>query len=247
MKNVDRIIGYLSNEMSGAEKEAFERALESNELLKKEYEEIEFAYRLVDRQLWKQDEERFKNRLLEVMNKKAFTRSSNRRLRKGMWYFLIPIAASLTLLVLVFTQNPSTEKIYSRFFDPGGDPVLEILSQQTRGGTDTALRLYSEGAYDESFKQLSQMFEEDPEAQEVRLYLLLNSMELDREQNIVEKVMQQPATTDHQVGQAITWYSSLALIKSGQPEEAAKILEPLTLHPGPYEKVAKKLKKILLK
>ena len=47
--------------------------------------------------------------------------------------------------------------------------------------------------------------------------------------------------------QSISWYSTMALIKSDKQGAALEKLHPLTEHEGPYQNDAIKLEKVLLK
>ena len=52
---------------------------------------------------------------------------------------------------------------------------------------------------------------------------------------------------DHQLGQALVWYTTLALLKSGRLEEAGTQLMPLTEQPGLIRQMPVRLQKMLLK
>jgi len=59
MSYVDHIIKYLSGELSQEEASTFEKELESDAALKREFEEQSAAYRLIRDQLHKRDEKLF--------------------------------------------------------------------------------------------------------------------------------------------------------------------------------------------
>ena len=81
----------------------------------------------------------------------------------------------------------------------------------------------------------------------VLLYYLLSAIELDRQDEAVKMMMVENSDDMDLTDQAITWYTTLALLKSGQREAAFAKLHPLTQQPGPYRSDAIKLEKVLLK
>ena len=247
MNNVDLIIKYLSGEMKQDETRSFEKDLSSNPVLKEEYEDVSAAFQLIREQLQKRDEDSFRANLLEVMEKstpKKQDRSFGHRLR---WYFLLPLAASLAILLAIFLMNRGSERTLTRFFDPGNDPVVLAYNQGTRGETETGIVLYHGGFYQKSMETMTDLMNRNPDNQLALLYYLLASMELDLQEEALEKVEAIPVYMDHQLGQSIIWYSALALVKSGRMEEAASQLLPLSEQPGPYQRVAVRLQKMLLK
>jgi hypothetical protein len=94
---------------------------------------------------------------------------------------------------------------------------------------------------------LSARVTEESENKLFRLYYLLSSMELDRQQEVLEHVgLEHPVGLDP-LDQSLSWYSALALIKSDRREAALEKLHPLTEQQGPYQNDAIKLEKVLLK
>ena len=247
MKYVDLIIKYLSGEMSQGESGSFEKDLVSNKLLREEYEQVSAAYRLIKTQLWKKDEEAFRSKLREVMDRPPREIERNVRAQRSRWYFILPLAGSLAILMAIFLMSRRPDRLFSQFYNPGKDRVILAYNQETRGGIEVGINLYNRGFYSESLQKTSEAIDQNSENQLALLYYLLASIELDLQEDAISIIGTVHITTDHQLGQSLIWYTSLAMIKSGRREEAAATLSPLIQNPGPYEAEARKLKKILLK
>ncbi len=123
MNNVDLIIKYLSGDMNLEEAESFEKDLASNLVLKEEYNDVSEAYRLIKDQLQKRDVDSFKGKLLEVMEQTSPKIRNKVFRRRPGWYFVLPLAASLAILLALFLMDNGPERILSRFFNPQKDPV----------------------------------------------------------------------------------------------------------------------------
>ncbi|MCK5138104.1 MAG: hypothetical protein KAR19_20135 [Bacteroidales bacterium] len=247
MKHVDLIIKYLSGDMSQDESRSFEKDLASNSLLQEEFEEVSDAFRLIKAQLWKRDEDAFRAKLREVMNKSSGRFESSVRRQRPKWYFILPLAGSLAILMTVYLANRGADRLFSHFFNPGKDPVILAYNQETRGEVETGIFLYNRGYYMESIQKTTKLISQNPDNQLALLYYLLASIEVDQEEDAINTVNAVQVNTDHQLGQSLTWYTSLAMIKLGRREEAAECLHLLIQYPGPYEAKARRLKKMLLK
>ena len=247
MNNVDPIIKYLSEEMHHEEARSFEKDLESNPALKEEFEEISAAFQLIKDQLQKRDEVSFREKLLDVMEHSNSKLQGQTIRHRPKWYFLVPLAASLAILLAVYLMNRGTDRILSRFYDPTNDPVVLAFNQGTRGDTESGINLYQRGLYKETREKMSELMVQDPENKIALLYYLLASMEVDQPEDALQKVLDFQINHDHQLGQSIIWYTTLAFIKLDRLEEAATHLLPLAEHPGPYQTDARRLQKVLLK
>ncbi len=247
MNNVDLIIKYISGDMNLEEAESFEKDLASNHVLKEEYNDVSEAYRLIKDQLQKRDVDAFKGKLLEVMEQTSpKIRHKVFRYWPG-WYFVLPLAASLAILLALFLIDNSPERILSRFFNPQKDPVVLAYKQGTRGDPASGIMLYQVGRYGECMDKLSHRLDQDPNNQTVLLFYLLASMELDVQEDVVKLIQSLPCNTEHPLGQSLIWYTSLAQIKSGRLEEAEIQIRPLIEQAGPYQADAGRMQKMLLK
>ena len=159
------------------------------------------------------------------------------------WYFLLPLAGSLAILLAVYLMNRGTDRMITRFYDPNNDPIVLALNQGTRGEAEAGIMLYQRALYEETWKKMSDAVSGATGPH----YYLLASIELDRQDDAIERAFDSQTNHDHQLGQSIIWYTTLALIKSDRLEEAAIHLIPIVDHPGAYQTDARRLQKMLLK
>ena len=247
MSNVDQIIKYLDNAMTMEEARSFEQELASNEKLKAEFGEVSAAFRLIRDQLQKRDEDSFRAKLKEVMERPVSNRNGKSISKRSNWYLLISLAASLAIVLTVFLINRNGERIMARFYHPEKDPVVLAFNQGSRGKTESAIAWYQKGDFQKTMEIMSEVLDHNPENQMALLYYLLASIELDQESEALKRIATVAMQTDHQAGQSVAWYTALALVKSECMEEAVTKLQPLIELSGPYQRDAKRLQKVLLK
>lgn len=247
MNYVDRILKYLSGELSPDELRSFQEDLASNAELQKEHEEVSAAFELIRDQLQLRDELSFRQKLQEAMDHEPAPSVRPARRIRPWWYLLVAVAATLAILLVVNLGAPGNEKLWSRYYKPEKDPVLLAYHQDTRGEQDAAIVQFQSGNYREAMRMLEPMVSKAPENKGLLLYYLLSAMELNREGEIIDTVMAADFELSHLADQALSWYGALALVKSDRRQEALKMLNPLLQEPGPYQSRAEKLLKLLLK
>lgn len=248
MSYVDLIIKYLSGDLSQDETTSFEKELESNGELKREFEQQSAAYRLIRDQLQKRDEEDFLKKLQEAMNPDRPVPESRKKLLWTRWF--IPLAAASILAIIVISTRSiqyGNESVFSRYYEPSGDPVVLAFNQDTRGESEPGILYYRNGNYQKSMELLSLRIVEERENQQLMLYCLLSAIELDRQDEVMGLVLIDDTVKMDLPDQAITWYTTLALLKSERREAALEKIHLLTGLPGPYQSDAIKLEKVLLK
>jgi tetratricopeptide (TPR) repeat protein len=247
MKYVDPIIKYLSGEMTREERGSFEQKIQSNQQLREEFEHASSAWELVRSQLQERDANAFRSTLVAAMEKVDGARGKSPRRGPSRLFILLPLAASIAILLAVYVVNRFPAQPFTKFYHPGRDPVLLAFNQGTRGETGSAISLFNQGNFEEARAELRSLLAINPQDQLAMLYLLLASMELNRADDALEMILNTEADSHEQLGQALTWYTSLALIEKERFEEAAVQLHPLVIAPGPYQSQARRLEKMLLK
>ncbi len=247
MSNVDRIIKYLSGEMEPGQGDNFRKEVESDPVLKEEFVEVSAAFDLIRDQLQRQDDNEFRARLREVMEKNVITRQQRGKNRMHWRYFLLPLAGALALLIVLILQENVRERVFSKFYHPENDAVVLALNQGTRGTAGRGIHCFTEGDYPCCMQEMDRILQEDPGNQQALLYYLLASIETGRQEEALLKYREVKVEVGLQPGQSIIWYASLAMVKSGQPEEAADELGRLLEVRGPYRSGALRMKKMLLK
>ena len=246
MSYVDLIIKYLSGDLSSEESRAFEGRLESDAGLKAAFEEQSAAYDLIREQLQKRDQQAFEKKLAEAMGPTVPISAPGKTLKR-LWWIVPAIACFLAIVLILFLQKPGNERLFSRYHDPAGDPLVLAYYQQTRGKTEPGINHYRQGDYELAMDLLAVRISEEQENKLIQLYYLLAAIESDREQEALRLIEPETALPLDLLDQSIRWYSVLALLKSDRRAEALKLLKPLTDQAGSYQADALKLKKVLLK
>ena len=127
------------------------------------------------------------------------------------------------------------------------DQVVLAYSQDTRGTYIPGISHYLLGDYRGAMELLSEQYTLDKDNKLIQIYLLLSSLELDRQQEVLEMLGPEHRPAKDVLDQSLCWYSTLALIKSDRREAALERLNPLTEQEGPYQSDAIRLEKVLLK
>lgn len=247
MNNVDLFIKYLSGDMNPEEARSLEDKLASEPGFKEQFEEVSSAYKLIRTQLRKRDLDDFTRTLLDVMDKSDGEQASPRRRIRSWWYLPLALAGSLAILFTVFRINPDGNKLFSRYYQPGEDPVLLAYSQSTRGPAESGILYFQLGQYAKTVEVMTGLIEEDSGNHLALLYFLLASIETGIPDQAIEKLAPLHLSIEHQLGQALYWYQALALVKMDRFEDADLFLLALIEQQGPYQSMARSLQKNLLK
>jgi hypothetical protein len=247
MNNVDLFINYLSGQLNDQETNQLKQKLAADPDFQKEFDQVSEAYKLISEQLRKRDENAFRSKLMEVMERKDPGPVRYNRLRRAWVYTMLPLAGALALLLVLMLTGRDQERIVSRFYHPDKDPLLLASSQVTRGETAHGFMLFHEGKYKKCMDEMSLLLERNPENRLAVLYHLLASMEVGMEEAGLQKYGELELESMDQLDRSLLWYSSLALIKSGRMEQANGNLVSLVNAPGPYRSEAMRLQKVLLK
>ena len=247
MSYIDLIIKYLAGDLSEEEAAAFEKELESDAELKASYERHAAAYELIRHQLQNRDEVAFKTQLLNIMNRQSPPEPVRKAGFRFRWLIAASAACLLAFLLIFLPVHPGNQKILSRYYHPERDPVVLALEQDTRGTPEPGIAAYNNGDFERAMELLLARFGETGDPERIQLYCLLASMELDRQQEVLPRIIPGEAPPQDMTGRALTWYVALALIKSDRRPEALEFIHILAEQKGPYQPEAIKLEKVLLK
>ncbi len=247
MSYVDLIIKYLSGDLSREETISFEKELESNDALKEAFEAQSAAFELIRDQLQKRDQQAFSAKLKEAMSHDAPISASSKAGLRSWWYIPPAVACSLAILFIILMNHPGNDRVLSRYHRPTKDPVVLAFYQDTRGVSEPGIAHYHQGNYAKAMELLSIRITQESDSKTILLFYLLSAMELDREEEVLELISLEHSSTMSLLDQSISWYSTMALLKSDKQGTALEKLHPLTEHEGPYQNDAIKLEKVLLK
>ena len=271
MNYVDQILKYLSGELPEDEREQFEKELLNNASLKLEYDQVkliedtmkqmkrvpgesssdreEFIREIVvehDRNVYGgPPESREEFELISNIKKKSAASKKPVKRNRGsvirMTTIFISVAASITLLLVVIMQNPSSEALYSQFYQPGDDPTLTHLRESTRSNAQTGIALFFAGRYQQTLDYFRPFLNEEEIDPYIRLFYALACMELQCEEDLMPVLDDHLLVTGGEIENSIIWYKSLYLLKKGASEKAKDQLINLTASKNPYTRNANRL------
>ena len=249
MKRVDHMIKYLAGDLSREESLAFEKELSENQKLKNDFSEVSLAYRVMAEQIKREDEDQFTRAVSAAMEKAERRPLQPLKRTSRRWISLLALAASLAIIISIFSPHPGMDRIYKSSYNPPGDPVIQTLGAHIRGktGHQAISDLWNNEHYAQCRNSASRVLSENASDEFAMLFYLLSSMELNEAAGALEKMQDLNWSRGESLGQAISWYRALALIKAGLAPEAIEELTSLEAHSGPYQKDAHKLKKKLRK
>ena len=104
--------------MTPEEAGSFEKELTSRQGLKEEFEQVSAAYKLIREELQNRDEEKFKRRLGELMEQAPTGKEPSGLPGKKGLYYLLPVAASLAIVLSIFFSRNSGDKLFSSYYHP---------------------------------------------------------------------------------------------------------------------------------
>ena len=244
MKRVDQILSYLAGEMVAEERLDFEKVRKRDAALQRDYEQLSRAWKLVRDECREQDEAAFQKALTKAMTQPPPQQGISKG-RKRLWWFIIPLAASLAML-LATPMMRKQDSAFPRFFHPEKDGIVQALGQESRAPGGNMASLYFLEAYEACYLRAGMKLEEDPGDQLARLFLYLSACETGHEIQALEKGGSPPEPASS-LDQAVTWYHILLLVKTGDFQEARAKAGYLAGSDGPYAADAHKLKRRLQK
>ena len=156
----------------------------------------------------------------------------------------LSIAASILLLVavfFVFKQQPSNSDLFAQYFEPYPNVVAPL---QKSGDSDLttyerAFQLYESGAYEEATRALDGLDQDD---MAVQFYHAVSLLALDKPAEALAELMRLAEVDGNAYEKPSEWFSSLALLKVGQENDARQILTGITADAThPYHRQARKL------
>lgn len=247
MKRVDHMIKYLSGELTKEDTIAFEKELKNNPELKEEFSEVEFLFNLMGEELKKKDEEDFRSALQAAGKKSGQKTNSQKKPLLRPWHLFMAIAASLAVLLSIFSNRQGSEKLFSSYYHPDDDPVIETINENIRGESKLKeiYRLWRNSEYKKCEELAYKQLHSDNSDQFTMLLYLLSSMEIENEKAALDFLSSFEINTENALGQAITWYKALAKLKLGETNKARELLSLLSENPGPYQVDAGTLEKKL--
>jgi len=271
MKYVDHIMKYLEGDLNKEEKASFEKELETNAELTSELEQVRLVYEALEKTLKvdsdeDQDRQSFiediladhdihslggppknaEERQVDSLIKKSMKMSDRKtgsKLPKIFYRSMVitAIAASVAVLILILTPDPTPEKLFANYFKPQEDNILVHFAESSRGEALTGVQFYFAGRYTDALGILGEELNPDDPDPYISLFYVLACLEVECDENMVDMLARDFSGTNKEVKAAIEWYSALCFLNLGESESAKKLVSKLALSENPYTQSAKKL------
>lgn len=236
MKYYEMIHDYLDGSLNPSEKEAFEAAMEKDEMLRNEVN----LHREVDAALAETDILRLRSKLKKMHVKASAPDNGGRILRLKPRQAIAAVAAVALLLVAsawIFTlmnqTSLSSEEIYDMYYQP--DDAVMVMRSGTSGSEEAmlmeALRKYERNDFEGALKLLKK----DNSNLMVHFYSGLAYMEIEHFNEAIRSF--QNILDDQQnlfVEQAL-WYQGLCYIKTGRTDKAKEVFGELVFPGSAYK------------
>jgi len=244
MANKD-IHRYLMGEMDAQSEKEFERKLNEDDELKKEYElqkEIKSAVQEDDIM-----------ELREQLEDLGHSEKSKRKIHLNR-SDILSIAASITLfigvglLMLFHNQRTYPDDLYASYFEP----YPNIYSQRSVGGNSSpgetkkkAFLAYEQENWRESKSYFNELLEKNPDNVEYTFYLGVLNLKLDNPDKAIEQFQTILQKNDPLFKGQTTWYIALGYLRKSNIDKSAyflnKIIREDMANKGKASELIKKL------
>jgi len=271
MKYLLDIISFLGNEMSPEESLDFEERLKIDKALRKEYNVVSKAWKIIKENLRMIPIEAYKDRqelitdILASIDIEEFAEDTDdqetRTFRKALeesapkkrgpelatrlktWPFLLS-AAVIAGMIIVFVNLYNTKHLFDHYYQPTKDPCLSVLSRDL--SEDSRIRYLFLAGREEQAREILDSLEAGcgltASDSLVSALLYLESGELEHAKLIL---MQLKNKSKSGYQNAASWYLALLAVKSGELKQAEFILQELEQGAAAYrENAASLLKKV---
>lgn len=224
--------GYFDNSLNKAEKSSLKKLLAEDE----EFATIFTFEKNVKKAITLNERAALKDHL------KALEKNNSTKVIPLRWLF---VAASVVLLagfsIWVTYKDANPDRLYESFYQT----YPNVVSPVTRGPKDQDIQSKAFAAYDEgNYPQAVYLFEEIYRLDKTDFALFykgLSELELKQYQNAQDSFEQFDFSKNNSFTPYFKWYLALADLKTGNSEQAKKLLDDLSSKENPMQEMAKKL------
>lgn len=249
-QDIPKVQQYLSNQLTGEEKTAFEQRLAQDSNLQ---EELEW-YKAMFNALEETEDQRLKE-LLKASDQKKETYSKIKRLNIRRWSIAAGFLLVITVLALIWVYAPK-QKPEQDFFEPAklveADVTRSIVIDDmdngnfwvaSSNGIYKVTTLYENGKYQEVLSILDTL----PASASVLFYQANCLMALNRNSEAIPILKKVETYTNETYSNFAQWYLALAYYKTGNKELAKEYAIKTVQNRGIYENDRVQAQKLLEK
>lgn len=187
-------------------------------------------------------EKSFQAQLEEIMNHRPSEKGVLSKTKYRTYYTVgLLVAATITLLFLIFRPSSDLQDVALSYYDPSNDPLLEMYTQQTRSQNLKALHFFREGKY-EAARYYFEENQPPPEQNDIStLFYAITLYETGEADKATEMMNHLLIVDEDSIAYHTKWYLALIYINQDQQEKALPYLHQLSEKEGFFRQKAEKL------
>ena len=247
MKDLERILHYLDNELTGNDVLLLENELKEDELLRKKLELVrEMNETIGDVELISFIE---KVRTLHsefISEDLTPTPAETKQFRLHkfvMGWNLMTIAAAFVLIlstvaIIKFMANPSPEAIFNQYYNKYEANIETRSESKENNLLITAIQLYDKGSYTAAIQKFLHIIQTDENNTAARFFLGVSYLETKNIPKAIENLNVVIYQNDTAFVEHAEWYLALCYVRNGQKKQAVSLLTKISSSQNFYKIMA---------
>lgn len=243
MEQLEKIIKYLGGEVTGDEKQAFEKKLGEDVSLQEKLNLVkDIDATLTDENLFS-----FVTKIQQIsssVNRKQSSITKNRIDEEKTIFTLKRRFLSVAAVLLIFAissifylnfAGPKNERIYNQFYQKYESSLI------TRSGTNEtndliiAIQLYDKGKYKDAIARFTNLLQKDNSNTTAHFFMGLSYMETKTYDKAIKSFNTIMAEKDTAFIEHAEWYMALCYVRTNQKKQASDLLKQIAASNSYYK------------
>jgi tetratricopeptide (TPR) repeat protein len=230
--NTEDIVRFINGQMSTAEVDAFQEAIQGNTALAEELEAQRKISRLVQIASIKQKLDSAHNEYALGETNVVPIKSNTKRPATWPWVLLAAAVVGIGLFLFLYQPGSSAnDKIFARYFkDDVGTPSLMGNNATT---FDDAMVYYKSADYRVAASKFEKLLSQNPKNDTAKYYDALCQVRLKQENKAIALLTSVSGSAGSELNTKAQWYIALVLIHQKRSKEAIVILKNIKINGPP--------------
>ena len=237
MNNFEKIEAYLEGWMTQEERAAFEAELQTNEALRKDYEDWLYTERVLQKQLSADEKTQELKNILTPLTRKYFKVERKPQGKVVSFKKYIIAAATAAAILIIFLSIPGGINNYQ----------VPIMPQAVvRGAEDLSnegAQLFNKGEYEKALPLLKQQAEHNPEDATIQYFYAIALIKT-AQYEIALPVLERLSEGVSAYKEDAAFFTALAAYKLQRNDTALKYAQQVSEHSPYYKKAQKIIRKL---
>lgn len=228
MEQLKQILKYLDGEVTGEEKQMFEKELMENGSLKQTFNLVkDVNSTIADDNLLS-----YTAKLKQTQDKVNKENNSKPKINLTPLRILAVASAIIILVILAFyysnTLKPSNEKVFAQFYQRYEADII-TRSSEPADGNDliNAIQLYDKGNYTGAISRFEAIIKNDATNTAARFFIGVSFIETKNYSKAIENLKMVINQNDTVFMEHAEWYLALCYVKTNQTSQAYSILKKI--------------------